>query len=822
MKKTFTKQNKILVVLGLIGFLIFAALYGRLSPVSAIRMNVDEKTASGIARTFFEQKDINFEEYEKDVRLKSDGEQIMYLQKSLGFSKANTLIRERIPAYYWEVVWRRKGEFELVVGQEKENIEISDEGIVLKAKIDGNGNLFSFDYSIVRLDTEGIKVLKKDEALTLEIKLLNEDEAFTLAHTFLSQNMDIDLSGYERKEKAHVEHQGETDWDFQWIKRDVGIADERIEVGVAIKGNQVVTYDYAYRVPEGMETVYERETDKPAAYIVFIVLSWVAVGILFLVLFFIKAVRSELEYRFGLRLGIILAALNLVSAIAALYDGQWSVFLGAAIGSIVVCFGASLIWAVCDSLARSTWKEKLAIVDALIRRRFLTVEFGRATLKGYALACICLGVLTLLSTLGVGASLLWLTDEGALDQYMSTFSFIHLITDAIIVALFIEIFFRLFLVSYLRSKIRSLPLVVLLSGLILGVNGIQFFNLAPTWASVLSMCLVACIFSYAFVRYELTTVVTGTFVIIVLWRAWPFLYMGDTIHFANGFASMALVAVPFILGYISIRSGESVEQMEEYIPPYMARALEQERMKQELEIARQVQRSFLPRTYPRVEGLDIAAVCVPANEVGGDYYDFIPSGPRCVSIALGDVSGKGVSAAFYMALTKGILRAEAADHNSPKEILTEVNARFYENSDPNVFISMVYGTLDPEKGHFTYARAGHNPVILRRRAGGTPESFTPSGIALGLDRGEIFDQVLVEETMDISPGDVLVLYTDGFTEAINWRKEEFGEERLLELIEQNRGKRAVEIVASIEEEIQSFVGETSQRDDMTMVVVKIL
>ena len=229
-----------------------------------------------------------------------------------------------------------------------------------------------------------------------------------------------------------------------------------------------------------------------------------------------------------------------------------------------------------------------------------------------------------------------------------------------------------------------------------------------------------------------------------------------------------------------------------------------------------------PREYPDIDGLDIAAVCVPANEVGGDYYDFIPSGKRCVSIAVGDVSGKGVSAAFYMALTKGILRAEAADHHSPKEILTEVNARFYENSDPNVFISMVYGTLDPEKGCFTYARAGHNPVILRRTAGGTPESFTPSGIALGLDRGDIFKQVIVEETIDISPGDVLVFYTDGFTEAINWRKEEFGEERLMGLIEQHREKRAVDIVASIEDEIKSFVGETAQRDDMTMVVVKIL
>jgi serine phosphatase RsbU (regulator of sigma subunit) len=174
-----------------------------------------------------------------------------------------------------------------------------------------------------------------------------------------------------------------------------------------------------------------------------------------------------------------------------------------------------------------------------------------------------------------------------------------------------------------------------------------------------------------------------------------------------------------------------------------------------------------------------------------------------------------------MALTKGFLRSEAADHDSPKEILSEVNARFYENSEPDVFISMVYGVLDMEHRRFTYARAGHNPVILRRTTEGGPQSFTPPGIALGLDNGEIFNQVIAEEHMDMTPGDVLIFYTDGFTEAINWRKEEFGEERLLDLIECNRDKNAVEIVSSIEREIRAFIGDTSQRDDMTMVVLKV-
>jgi sigma-B regulation protein RsbU (phosphoserine phosphatase) len=364
--------------------------------------------------------------------------------------------------------------------------------------------------------------------------------------------------------------------------------------------------------------------------------------------------------------------------------------------------------------------------------------------------------------------------------------------------------------------------VTILAGVVLGFSGIQIFKLAPTWGAVLSMCIIAWVFSYAFIRYELTTVVIGSFVMIGLWKAWPFLSMGDAVHVGNGLVSLALLAVPFVLGYISLKGKESVEQMEEYIPPYMARAMEQERMKQELEIARRVQRSFLPRRKPQIEKIDIAAVCVPANEVGGDYYDFIPMGPHRIGLVIGDVSGKGVSAAFYMALMKGFLRAEAANLDSPKSILSKVNARFYENSDPNVFISMVYGVLDSRQRTLTYARAGHNPVILHRTAEGTSQSFSPPGLALGLDNGQIFDRVIAEETIRLDAGDVLVFYTDGFTEASNWRKEEFGEERLLALIEKNKEKDAAGIISSIEEEIRSFIGETAQWDDMTMVVAKIL
>ena len=806
MKKRFTRQDIILFILGGIGFLLFAALYGQLSPASAVRMEIDGERAVEIARTFLERQDLSFEGYKERLEFSSDGGQIMYLQKMYGSSEANALMRERIPAYYWEIEWYRSLDFQVVLGDEGNRIEIPGQ---VRARVDGKGRLLAFDYSVAKEDTESVK-------------MLSEGEALDLVQGFLSKTMNIDLSVYERREEAQVGHKGGADWEFAWVRDAIGIAEERIEIGAAVKGDRVVTYDFSYKVPATAETSYEKETDTPIPYIVFIVLVWIGLGLLFLILFFMKAIRSELEFKYGLILGAALAAVFILAMFPSMFLGQWREGLDYLFKAIFVVIGVSLLWAVCDSLVRSTWREKLAVFDVVWHRRLLPVEFGLAATRGYAFAFICLGIVTFIIALGRRMSLVWLTNEGITSLHTSSFPFLQIVVRALITAVFLELFFRLFLVSFLRRRSGSTLFIILVSGLALGFSGLNFFKLAPTWSNALTMCVVGFVFTYAFIRYELTTVIMGSFVILALWKAWPLLFTGDVSHFVNGLASLAFVGVPLILACISLRTGESVEQIEEYIPPYMARTLERERMKQELEVARRVQRSFLPKQYPKISGLDIAAVCVPANEVGGDYYDFIPLGAKELGVVIGDVSGKGVSAAFYMALTKGILRAEAADHVSPKEILSEVNARFYENSEPDVFISMVYGVLDVEQKRFTYARAGHNPVILRRTTEGEPQLFTPPGLALGLDQGQIFEEVIAEDRMDIASGDVLIFYTDGFTEAINWRKEEFGDERLLDLIDRNREKSAEEIVSSIEQEIRAFIGDTSQRDDMTMVVLKIL
>ena len=231
--------------------------------------------------------------------------------------------------------------------------------------------------------------------------------------------------------------------------------------------------------------------------------------------------------------------------------------------------------------------------------------------------------------------------------------------------------------------------------------------------------------------------------------------------------------------------------------------------------------SFLPRANPEFTTLDIASRCLPALEVGGDYYDFVQLGGNRLGVVIGDVSGKGTQAAFYMTLTKGFLRALANMSDSPSFILTQLNRLFYDNVKRGVFISMIYGIFDMEDGTLSMARAGHNPVVMRKPSEQELQMIHPKGLALGMEKGDAFERLIQEVKIPLHPNDLFVFYTDGFPEAMNKEKEEFGDDRFEESIEKHSGGTAEEILQGVFQDVKLFAGKAEQHDDMTMVVVKI-
>jgi len=245
-----------------------------------------------------------------------------------------------------------------------------------------------------------------------------------------------------------------------------------------------------------------------------------------------------------------------------------------------------------------------------------------------------------------------------------------------------------------------------------------------------------------------------------------------------------------------------------------------ERLEQELEIAHDAQMKLLPKRMPAISGFDVDAICITANEVGGDYYDFFQLNGK-LAVVIGDVSGKGPSAAFYMAELKGVVSALAFKHNSPKRLLIEANEILYEHMDRQTFVSLIYGIVDPHKKRFTFCRAGHCPVLMANGQDGVLSVLEPKGLGLGLDRGPIFEQAIEEMSLDMEPGTTLFLYTDGATEARDKNGEEFGEDRLSEAFVKHYRQTAMEIKSRILTEIKDFLQGEKLHDDMTCVIIKM-
>ena len=243
---------------------------------------------------------------------------------------------------------------------------------------------------------------------------------------------------------------------------------------------------------------------------------------------------------------------------------------------------------------------------------------------------------------------------------------------------------------------------------------------------------------------------------------------------------------------------------------------EKERYTKELEIAKEIQDNFLPETAPDIPGIGIAAATIPAMEIGGDFYDFIPHGENRWGIVMADVSGKGISAALFMALSRTLLHVSGMTGTDPSSAVRQANRWIYEDGRSSMFVTVFYGVLDPAGMHFSYVNAGHNPPLLVREDG-VQELIGSRGIALGV----VPEVVVAATTRDLRHGDLLILYTDGVTEAFNDRDEAFGEVRLREFVWDNRTKPARDVLDGLVAEIRAFTGTAPQSDDITLVVVKV-
>lgn len=250
--------------------------------------------------------------------------------------------------------------------------------------------------------------------------------------------------------------------------------------------------------------------------------------------------------------------------------------------------------------------------------------------------------------------------------------------------------------------------------------------------------------------------------------------------------------------------------------------VEKERMAKELEIARDIQKSLLPQSFPDIESLQVAAVCESATEVGGDYFDLIPIDRRRLGIVMADVAGKGVPGLLVMGVARSVIRGQARQHLSPREVLIRANDIITPDIHRGMFVTVLYGVLDVERRSFVVANAGHNPlVVIREQGPQICEVLKTQGRPVGFMVGPFFDDRLEESSILLNDNDVIFTYTDGILDALNAEGEEFGMNRMLGALEEKRGAPPQEIIDYVRAVLGEFVGSSPQHDDITMLALSL-
>jgi len=236
----------------------------------------------------------------------------------------------------------------------------------------------------------------------------------------------------------------------------------------------------------------------------------------------------------------------------------------------------------------------------------------------------------------------------------------------------------------------------------------------------------------------------------------------------------------------------------------------------ELNIANRIQSTILPVTFPEHKNYDLFATMTPAKDVGGDFYDFFMIDNERIGFVIGDVSGKGVPAALFMAVSRTFLKATALTGFSPRDCLERANRSLAKESVPEMFVTLFYGILDLATGEVRYSNGGHNDPYILRNNGKVEQLEQAGGIMLGF----LDDQRYKENEIMLNSGDAIILYTDGVTEAFNKEEEEFDDKRLIKGLEKQKGKSSQKIIEGIVKDVEAFIDDAEQSDDLTMLVMK--
>ncbi len=871
-----TYRDSILFGLALVGAVIFFATYPSHEPRSAIAPLPDQDTVQLEAVDLFNDFGYSADGYTAEVTFEANDNLLDSLQHKMGRTEAIRMLKDapevNIKPFYWSVVFEK--ETDAFETDESEEVEAEGEGPPGESESDISLRLDEKRRFMELRNPDGILPVRQVNRQALGAVFNIEEGAETpfgtLSDSLLGRLLYFDLQQENGEEAMGAEVVSEhlrngqpyrytsveaenlaryyldrSGWDASALMRDtvriqrvqsVNAASVRFRHEGGVK-QQELLLDVTV-APTGslisMNPRYNPRANPDEGWGLFSAISRVVLVFFFclagVVIFFFRIRSRAIDTRSALVVAVIMGLmvpvymfLNALDSIE-LFGGSEErietilLFVQMGIAGAIASLAYFVLFAISDSITRQHWAEKLATYDYLRQGMLFNKPLGlvmvHSVFLAFALAGLWTSVLYLFPELYIGFDMTFLDGNVGWPPLFITlksawFSFAFLLGAFLVVG-------NLAYARFGKKWIAGMFMVV--SSAIIVPLQTPIGPLLPEFllGLILGVALVV-----IYLRWDFLTVfLSHVFFLGLVGTASGWLVPGspDLYVFVTFLVFLAFV---FTTGVTAVFKGKEEKVLPKYIPEYVEELAQEERIKQELQIARQVQQSFLPEQTPDIKGLDIAAHCQPAYETGGDYYDFIRLDDHRIAVTIGDVSGKGIQAAFYMTFTKGILHTLCRETYSPAELLIKANRLFCDNARKGTFISLVYGIIDLKRKTFTFARAGHNPIIRLKGGSGHIEELQPVGLGIGLTKDQSFDRNIKEIELTLTDDDVLVLYTDGIVEALNENHQFYGNKKLISLLKNERKKPASEILSLLSDNVRDFIGSAKQHDDMTVMVIKL-
>lgn len=870
-KRFFTRQDRYLVAGALVSIIVIIALTPFTRSQTELNSRATDVEVSNSAEDFFTKIGLSTGNYTRNTFLRRDISLLNELNSTTGSAHTDAARNQpelSIPLHYFEVILREEGSGAIgfdditnLVTSGEENVDSEFIRSLLypsvNVKLDLMGDISAFEATVpdqtipvfinlTALDTvleenipdsltssmiqfESMYRESNSDSTESEPKsiLISEDDVIDMALYYLRFTKWNNTQLHPDIPPSVTYNEEQNTAEVTFLSRDLFV-DYRLQIEVAVDhGGNLRRVLPTYRDSENelVTSNFERiaSTLGLPVFVVMVLLALVVLvrrfsrGL-------IDAKPSKIDALFGATALFVFLVLNATGGLARGESlGAFDIatpILGTIFGTLGGWLLIFFLSVYASSLSQEVWPYKLKQLN-LIRKGYLVNQpVGMTMIRAVLYGLILTGMLTLLVAIIPDSGIKWTSEYVFLsDQVM--FSGVYLVASGLFSVVLIMFFLLLGIAALVHRKFKKPWATIGIVVIFWVLSGFIPADLIETNYTLLLLIASGSLIGY--ILWKNGPVLASLTFLVSEW-AWIVaegLWISQNPDIWN---LLFLAAVPvglFVFGLYGIKTDITSEELPDYTPAYLLEIANRERMVQELKIARQVQLSFLPEATPTFEGLELAANCYAANEVGGDYYDFLPVGDHKMGVVIGDVSGKGIQAAFFMTLIKGFTKSLVDGFTEPKAFLNRLNKLFYENSKRGTFISMIYGMYDNTDKTFQFARAGHNPLIVVRGSDKSVEMIESKGLAIGMIADKRFEEVLECKSIELRQNDLIILYTDGYTEAMNHGNRLYGDQRLLDVVKKNAEKSAQEMLDAINRDVRGFIGERPASDDMTMIVMRV-